>query len=707
MARGQRFTEQVQVQAQNTDTGFSRGAASVLQKLQQFKGSTENLINVTQTIAGQEEAQGETDIGKKREAGLAEKILTGGVKTAAYNKALETSYLAGLSNDTREAIAGIEAENTSDINAFNEKVNGYINGALKEVDPSVRDRFAQFADSQITNARIRVHSNTIRKNKQQAVAESSLAIEDFGREAATLAREGNQIGSAEAIQNSFSIIDGLVASEDITVDKAASLKRGIEREASEQTLRLQIDGLVESEGVEAAFAKIEEIENKPAKGWTPDEWDTFTRSARADINNEAVRQQKLKAEVKLNSAKEVSDLKIKASTGFGMDGKPVAPSQIIQETDKFFNEGKISGNERSSIISGVINAQKQSVESSLSKQLVADRLGGDSTIALTQKDIDVAWEEELQTQIEALPAEYKSASIAEFVNSTKMIPTQVNRQIKNNLRSDDPEVVADSANLIDRLDSIRGLNDMKLTPTERAFANSVTGLMQNMEPNEAIKLARQNTDPNDEGRVQARVKIIKDEKFRENYGDVVESEFGGFFGSVDPVALGQLEKEYSVLFEEHFKAGMDVDAAKEKAFQLMGRNWGETNATKKSRTMKYPPEDYYAVNGSVEYIQKDLWKSIRSSSIGLPEFNAEDITLISDQTTAREATNGKPSYMVMIDNGENGLFPLVGFRYIPDYEAQIEATKTENEKRLAEERGTSVTAAEQREAINRLFEKRF
>jgi hypothetical protein len=58
----------------------------------------------------------------------------------------------------------------------------------------------------------------------------------------------------------------------------------------------------------------------------------------------------------------------------------------------------------------------------------------------------------------------------------------------------------------------------------------------------------------------------------------------------------------------------------------------------------------------------------------------------SDQQTAREATTGKPSYMVMIDREDEGLFPLIKFRYVPNMQEQLETVKTENEKRLEQER---------------------
>ena len=94
-----RFTDQVSIQSQNLSTGFVQGSNSLINRLQSFKQSTERLVDVVETKRGQEEAQqvqlqkegGITQAPKKKEVGIAEKILTGGVSANAYNKSLETA----------------------------------------------------------------------------------------------------------------------------------------------------------------------------------------------------------------------------------------------------------------------------------------------------------------------------------------------------------------------------------------------------------------------------------------------------------------------------------------------------------------------------------------------------------------------------------------------------------------------------------------
>lgn len=674
-----RFDETVNIRPVRTDLGFEQASNSLLNRLESFSSSVKRNIAVGE--AKEQKAQAVQSAKDKKQLEASRK----------YKKGLETAYLASLGNETKEGIKAIEAENPNNIISFNEKVSGFVSGIIKTVDPAVRDQALSFIDGQVSNSRIRVHSNTIRKNKADAAAESFAAVTSFGNEAAILAREGNVIGSAESIAQSFTVIEGMVESGDMKADRAATLKREIEREASEQGLRLKFDGLAETEGLEKSFEELEAISNTPAKGWTPDEWDSFVSSQQADLRQKAVRQQQLKAKSDIETVREVSNLKIKSKTGVDLDGNPVDASVIIGETDKLFNSGAISGNERSSIISTQIERMKVDTNNALSKQKVAARVGGANEIALTQTDVDLTWDEEIEPQINNLPPEMQGAAIAQFVDSTKIVPSKVTDQVNNNLNSDDVELVSQSADLMDRLDSVRGIPDNNFSPSDRAYAETVVGLQKNMDPQEAIKLARQNTNPNDSGRIDSRKGIIKDGKLELEYPDIVNNAFDPFFGEavVDDISRGQLTQEYKVLFEQHFIAGMSKDNAEKKALQLIERNWSEDQATNKM--LKYPTQDYYAVNGSVDYIRKDLFTSVADASVGLPEFTTEDILLISDGTTARQASQGRPSYLVAINAGEQGIVPLMKFRYIPDMQAQIIKEQKANEKLVAEGRRKSTT----------------
>lgn len=317
-----RFTEQVGIQQQNLSTGFTQGANSLLNRLQSFKQSTERLVDTVETKRGEEEAQQATQEGKpfkRKEASVAETILTGGVSTKAYNKALETSYLAGLGNDTKEAINAIEAENPDNVAQFNEKAQGYINGVLKSVDPSVQNEVAQFAENQILNSRMRVHRKNILKNKADAVAESSEAITSFSNESSRLAREGNSTGAAESALQAFTTIDGLVESGDLKSDKASNIKREINREMTEQISRKKFDDILEDKGIEEAEAELNKIRGKAPKGWTPDEWSTYTNSQQTDINRQKAKANARSQTVAKEANKALKQYETAVSLGFEVD----------------------------------------------------------------------------------------------------------------------------------------------------------------------------------------------------------------------------------------------------------------------------------------------------------------------------------------------------------------------------------------------------
>lgn len=691
-----RFEETVNIRQVDTSTGFAAASNSLLSRLNQFSTQATGLARKAAVQKGIDEAQ-QVDLRKKdgltqapetREVSFGERILSGNITQNAYNKTLKNAYMASIGNDVRERIKGIESENPDNIVAFNEQVARFTKGVIGGVDQSARQEVQSFIDGQVSNARARVHDKAIKKNKAEAAAEIFLAINAFSDDSASLSREGNQLGAAEAIAQAFTLIDGMVDSGDMRADVAAIKKREIEREASEQVLRKSFDELANSKGLEVAFNELEAISNKPATGWTPDEWDNFVASEQADLRQKAVRIQQSKAKNNLEISRQISNLKIQINTGIDLEGNELDPSKILGEIEGLFNSGAVSESERSSMITSIIKKQQADADLALKKQKVALRISGNTQIAVTQDEIDLTWEEDISLAVAEMPLVLQNTAIAQFVDATKIIPTEVKRQVTSNLNSEDPLLVANSADLMDRLDDVRGIPENNFSPTDRAYAESVVGLMKNMDPLEAIKLARQNTNPNDKGRIDARKFTIKDDKLPLEYPGIIKSEFAPFFGfvSVDQVSQGQLTREYSVLFEQHFLAGMSQNSAKEKALQILKRNWGETNVTGKAKAIKYPPEDYYAVNGSVDYIGRDLFTSVVDQNVGLPEFKREDIILISDQTTARESAGGNPSYMVMINMGDQGLMPLIGFRYLPDMQKQIDKVKKENEKRVTEGR---------------------
>lgn len=697
MAR--RFEETVNIQQQDLSTGFTQGANTLLNRLQQFKGATERLVDVAETKRGAEEAQevdlkkvgGITQAPEKRVAGVLETVLTGGVSTKQYNKSLQTAYLASLGNDTKEAINAIEAENPDNIAQFNEKAAGYASGVLKGVDPSARQQISQFLDNTISNSRLRVHRKNIRKNKSEAEAESLVAATSFANESARLSREGNTVGAGEFLIQSFDVIDGLVESGGLSADRAANMKREIERESTEQTLRGQFDTTVETDGPEAALEQLNQIENKIPKGWTPDEWDTFVKSEKASLGQELTKAAKLASEVSIEQAREISNIKIQASTGTGDAGK------IVQRTETLFNEGKISPSERTSILTKIVNQQKGAIKKAADFAQVAKRYAGDDGIVLEPSVINDYYKENMVEPLSQLDPALKVQQQALFVDRMKHVPDAMRSEITTQLRSGDPDLIADASELIDRIDSTPGLIDRTFTEHDRAFAQQVVSLSANLEPEEAVKLATDLTDPTNQARIDSIKNVIKDKKLADEYPSIVQdafNPFGPFEGTqVGEISLPLITREYKDLFESHYEAGMTENNAKEKALALIKRNWKKSEVT--GQVMKYAPDDYYQVSGSVDYIKNQLVNDVNKEFIFEKSVRSEQLFLQATETTARTASQGNPEYrVVMVIDGN--ITPLYGFTWKPDQQKQIDKVTKENEKALLERReskGSKVSSA--------------
>ena len=249
---------------------------------------------------------------------------------------------------------------------------------------------------------------------------------------------------------------------------------------------------------------------------------------------------------------------------------------------------------------------------------------------------------------------------------------------------------------MDRIDKVRGLPDNSFSANDRAFAQTVSDLSVNMEPEQAIELARRNTDPNDRSRIEARKDQIKEMQKgfgADTYREQVEDHFNPWFGSttVDDISGDKIAKEYGDLFEQHYLAGMDEKAAKAKALEIVGRNWKESKVTGKTRVMKYAPEDYYDVAGNTEYIGEQLHKAVLENWFGDVNFSKKDIIILSDDRTAREASAGMPSYLVYVNHPSEGILPVYAegapARFLPDVSAEVKKQQEANREKVEEGRG--------------------
>jgi len=297
-----RFVEEVPIRSQDLSTGAAQGILSLTQKLEGFKQQTDQLISAVETKRGREEAAlvpledttiqaGEEKFSitaqpKKKEVGFFEAIITGGAATKQYNKSLQTSYLASLGNDTREALKAIEAENPDNVGAYNEKVGGYVSGVLKEVDPSARNQVAQFMDNQVTDGRIRVQQAAIARQQEISDIENSKAIEGASDAAVRAAREGNQVAAGEALIETKAIMDSFVGQPGIDQEGVDFAFSQIQKKVAVEGIRTAVRTNASRKGGIAETAKlVREFRENPLKGFTTSEQEDIYKTLVADLNS--------------------------------------------------------------------------------------------------------------------------------------------------------------------------------------------------------------------------------------------------------------------------------------------------------------------------------------------------------------------------------------------------------------------------------------
>jgi len=344
------------------------------------------------------------------------------------------------------------------------------------------------------------------------------------------------------------------------------------------------------------------------------------------------------------------------------------------------NDADISESERTSIATKIAKASNEIDRITLADKRIIARLSGDESIVMNKQDIDSFYKRKLKDDIDSLSPLAATVAKANLIGQTRTVPTEVKNEIVNNILSGDPELIGQSADLIDRIDQIPGMSELAVNANQRAFVDNVVTLSANLEPEQAVQIARELTDPRDKARVEERTQRIKDERMQEDYAGDVESEFDVFFGGElqDNVNLQQVTSEYKDLFESFFKAGIDKEAAEAKAIDILKTNWKDSQFG----FMKNPPESYYNVAGQTEYIKDQLLSDLKAGTIGT-EFSKDNIFLLSDEITDRQASQGNPSYRMMVQ-GEDGLlsFPVLTDengnptnRWVPDRQAEAEKQK--------------------------------
>ena len=586
----------------------------------------------------------------------------------AYNKAALNAYSSGVRVDGKKKLFELEEKYATDPDpvAFQNDFNGYMKGVTQGLPEDIA-----------ADLRLRLTEDAMRVQGRLADAQRErqfdLATANLNEELTVLADE--QARAARAGDDTR-VQELQVQMENIGIENAELLDpAALAKFEAEQRDRLIIQGnlgqldraildnpdLTLEERIENGKQILRTLIANPLEELSP-EIQSKLESKMATRLNE-LETQLVQKDTEFGI--ELSDYKVQVASG-NLD-----PVDVDQQTAEWFRADKISEPEMTSIRKSARTAVAKKAETTavnvkITKQFTDQR---DPYYVPDQSDINKYYDEVYVPAQEGATPEQRMLTDAIFIQKTRMIPSTVKNQTNSYLLSGDPALIMQAAQLIDRVDETPGMFDQLTNVQTKAFASNMVRLMEVMDPKEALRLSQQLTDPADQNRVTARRDQIKTEKFNEKYVDWTRD----IVGETNPTSFQNAVSQYQTIFESYYLAGSDEDSARAQAEKMIQSNYTQSTFG----DMMYAPEQYYAVNGSVEYMRDQLDAEIRTEAPNL-QFDKDNIYLLTDDSTARSVAAGSPMYRVLILD-DDGVFQQRSGYFVPDVAAQEANLRAETE----------------------------
>ena len=673
-------------------SGVDSSGAEVLARLAGLSGQAQDIAFGIGAEKAQKEGQLEgaqsvvKEGGKTKAPELRRSTLS--IRDKAFDQAAILAHRAALQTDAKNRLDELQREESQDPAKFELRANAYKEGLLSDMPEELAALVGADIDSSIASRTSRLDEAFFKRIEQQNLATLNEGLETFTDDILNATRNGDEQRVKDLSVQAEAMINQAVESGVLDPSKANSIRENLRERGVEQKTLGEIDRVVfdENLSLEEKLDKgvkfLEGLRDRDLKDLDPDQKDSLIRVVGGRVLDIEKQIAQKNSQRNIELEKQVSNLKVAAKQGFD------TASNLMERIETMHNQGFISGNERTSMINDVYNSNRAATKKAQDFSLVTKKLTGDfPEIVLQQKTIDDYYNQVYAPGLEQMEGQERNAYQAQYVSVLKGVPKAIKDQITNDLLSGDLDLVASAADLIDRIDNVAGLQEMAVNANQRAFASVLTGLMVAMEPEQAAQKALELTDPNNTARIEAREQLIKTDKLHEKYSDWVEDGFEGIFGSdflIDNVNKQPVEAEFKDLFESFYKAGMSEDQSKDKAIELLQRNWKESQFG----FMKHPPEQFYQVGANVDYIKDQLVSELVTGT-NIQNIDKNKLFLISDERTSREAASGNPSYQIRLidDNGEF-LAPILTDengeptnRWMPDRDKEIQKQLKEQEKK--------------------------
>ena len=618
----------------------------------------------------------------------------------AYNKAALNAYSSGIRVDGKKKLFELEEKYAADPDpvAFQSDFNGYMKGVTEGLPEDIA-----------ADLRLRLTEDAMRVQGRLADAQRErqfdLAAANLNEELTTLADEQARAardGDDTRVQELQLQIENIGLENNEILDPAAYSKFTSEQEdrlivqsnlGQLDRAILNNEDLSLQERIENGKQMLATITANPIEGLSPEQQSKLESQMATRLNQLESRL----VEEDTAFGIELSDYEVQVASG------NIDPVDVDQQANEWYTTGRISQSEMTSLKKSARTAVAKKAETTavnvnITKQFTDQR---DPYYVPDQSDINKYYDDVYVPAQEGATPEQRMLTDAIFIQKTRMIPSTVKNQTNSYLLSGDPALIMQAAQLIDRVDETPGMFDQITNVQTKAFASNMVRLMEVMDPKEALRLSQQLTDPADQNRVTARRDQIKTEKYNDKYVDWTRD----IVGEADPTSFQNAVSQYQTIFESYYLAGSDEDSARAQAEKMIQSNYTQSIFG----DMMYAPEQYYSVNGSVEYMRDQLDEEIRAEAPNL-QFDRENIYLLTDDATSRSAAAGSPMYRVLILD-DDGVFQQRSGYFVPDVEGQqaklrIETAELAAEIRQAEEEGSVAHRRQQFEEKKAAYEER-
>lgn len=325
------------------------------------------------------------------------------------------------------------------------------------------------------------------------------------------------------------------------------------------------------------------------------------------------------------------------------------------------------------------------------------------------KDFNNYYNKRVSPVLPEMEPNERNTFLANMVATTKVMPDNMKGDIRVAARSNNPELIANTVDFIDRLRNANPHVIQDIDAKDLARLDMINNKMASgLQPSEAIKQVDDALDVNNAAVYDKRVAELKDLEI--DYRKKALSNFNapwyvkmlpGDSGSVQDVEsnfatrqIAQIENDYRQAYDTQYKLSGSTDAAEKYANQVVGGTYGVTEINGTKQVMRNPPEKYFGMdNVDPTWMREQMLDEANralSNSWVKPGTSAEkDVILVPVPfVTPRSAKEGRPLYKLMLNRPE-GLVDLLGTNkyFTFDKGAQIskmveEAKKPNNIEKL-------------------------